>query len=130
MTSVLLDTHALVWAVGDPARLGDSARRLIQDRNTDLLISAATAWEIATKVRIGRFPDGELFVDRWSEVLQRLQAREMAITAEHAMFAGSLDWPHRDPFDRVIAAQSLLERVPLLSADTAFAGLPGLRVRW
>lgn len=127
---LLLDTHALLWAVGDPGRLSQVARTLIEDRRNDLFVSAASAWELATKLRLGKLPDAADLVDDWSATIERLVARELPISAAHARYAGSLAWDHRDPFDRMLAAQSILESLPLVSIDPAFATLPGVRVRW
>ncbi|MFH8250919.1 type II toxin-antitoxin system VapC family toxin [Microbacterium sp. B2969] len=127
---LLLDTHALLWAVGAPARLSAEARELLEDRANELVVSSASAWEVATKFRLGKLPDAAVLVDDWAGVIGRLGAVEIAISARHALYAGSLVWEHRDPFDRVLAAQSVLESIPLVSADEVFASLAGMRVRW
>lgn len=127
---VLLDTHALLWAIGEPARLSSAARKLIVDRSNDLAVSAASAWEIATKVRIGKLPGAERIVDDYAGQLRRLGAEELAISGAHALLAGSLRWAHRDPFDRVLAAQAITEGMPFLTADPAFTDLAALTVRW
>jgi PIN domain nuclease of toxin-antitoxin system len=127
---LLLDTHALLWALTEPARLPRTLRKTLQNRDTALLVSAATAWEIATKCRLGRLPAAEPLVLAYEENLAHLGAEELPVTARHALAAGSLAWEHRDPFDRMLAAQSILESVPLVSMDTAFSGLGGLRTVW
>jgi len=127
---VLLDTHVLLWALRDPDSLSPAATALLADPATELLVSAATAWEIATKHRIGKLPDAEPLLLGYEGHLSRLGARELPIASRHALAAGSLEWAHRDPFDRVIAAQSILEGVPLVSRDAAFVSLPSLRVLW
>ncbi len=127
---VLLDTHALIWALTDPSRLSADAAALLRDRDVDIVVSAATAWEIATKVRIGKLPAAQRLADSYADSLDRLGASGLPIFPRHALLAGSMHWEHGDPFDRMLAAQSLLEDLPLLSADGAFAGLAGLRVRW
>lgn len=127
---VLLDTHALLWALRDPESLSSAAGSLLTDPATELLVSAATPWEIATKHRIGTLPDAEPLLLGYAGHLSRLGARELPITSRHALAAGSLTWTHRDPFDRVLAAQSILEDVPLVSRDAAFSTLAGLRVLW
>lgn len=130
MRRLLLDTHALLWALTEPARLPRTLRNTVQNRGTALLVSAATAWEIATKYRLGRLPAAEPLVLAYEENLVHLGAEELPVTARHALAAGSLAWEHRDPFDRMLAAQSILESVPLVSMDTAFTGLAGLRTVW
>ena len=130
MTKVLIDTHAFVWAVGDPSRLGDAARALIEEPSTDLWVSAATAWELATKTRNGKFPEAEPIVAQYGSVVDTLGAAHLSVTPEHALRAGGLRWDHRDPFDRMLAAQAMLEHAILLSRDGAFSALAGLDVRW
>lgn len=130
MTDLLLDTHAFVWAISAPDRLGDTARGLVEDPSNRVLVSAATAWELATKTRLGRFPEAEPIVAQYRELVETLGAQELAITGAHALRAGGLRWDHRDPFDRMLAAQALLEHATLVSRDNAFADLGGLDVRW
>lgn len=126
----LLDTHAVVWAMSEPRRLGRAARRLIEDPTSELLVSAAVAWEIATKERIGKLPEGAALLAGYPRNLRLLGATELPITSEHAILAGRLDWEHRDPFDRVLAAQALVEGLTLMTRDAAFGGLPGLSATW
>lgn len=130
MTVFLLDTHALVWAASAPDRLGPAARRAIEDPTSTLHVSAASAWELATKHRSGRFPDAEPLVSGFDAVCDRLRAGIVAITHRHALRAGGFPWSHRDPFDRMLAAQAMLDDLTLVTADPAFGELPGLRVLW
>ncbi|MGQ0572581.1 MAG: type II toxin-antitoxin system VapC family toxin [Pseudonocardia sp.] len=130
MSAVLLDTHALLWALLDPQRIPAPTREHISDPGTTLLVSAATAWEIGTKFRLGKLPLAAAVVLGYPDHLQRVRARELAITSHHALTAGGLAWHHRDPFDRIIAAQCMIESVPLCTADPALAAFPGLRVIW
>ncbi|MDJ0338364.1 type II toxin-antitoxin system VapC family toxin [Cryobacterium sp. PH31-O1] len=123
---LLLDTHALLWALRDPAQLSAEATALIRDPSNELIVSAATAWEIATKHRIGKLPDASPILIAYAEYLQRLGAVELAITSRHALAAGQLDWHHRDPFDRILAAQSMLESLTLVTADATFQSLSGV----
>lgn len=127
---ILLDTHALLWALTDPVRLSAQARRTIADRSTTLLVSAVSAWEIATKHRLGKLPQGDGLLGGYTRHLDRLGATRLPVTEEHALLAGRLDWEHRDPFDRMLAAQAMIESFTLLTDDAAFAGLPGLASRW
>lgn len=124
---LLLDTHVLLWALRDPARLSAEASALIREPSNELVVSAATAWEIATKHRIGKLPDAAPILLAYSEYLDRLGAVELEITARHALVAGQLDWDHRDPFDRILAAQSMLESLVLVTADAIFQSLSGVR---
>ncbi len=128
--SFLLDTHALLWALTDPSRLGRTARRIVKSRSSDLVVSAASAWEIATKHRLGKLPGADVLVGGYSRHLQRLGVGRLAITEEHALLAGSLEWSHRDPFDRMLAAQAMLESLTIVTSDAAFANLSGVATTW
>lgn len=128
--TLLLDTHVLIWALASPDRLPASVRARVADRRETLVVSAATAFEIATKHQLGRLPEAAALVHSFDEQVVRLGADLLPIEARHAITAGSLDWSHRDPFDRMLAAQAMSEGFELVSADAAFAGLPGLAVVW
>jgi len=130
MTLVLLDTHAFVWAIGAPSRLGAAAVELIEDATNELMVSAATAWELSTKVRLGKFPEAEPIVANYQSIVKRLGASDMPVTGDHALAAGTLSWRHRDPFDRMLAAQAIRENAVLVSKDPAFQHLAGLILRW
>lgn len=130
MTTLLLDTHAFVWAVGAPDRLSGRARELIASPANQLVVSAATAWELSTKTRLGRFPEVEPIVAQYRSVVETLGAAELPVRSDHALRAGGLRWDHRDPFDRMLAAQALLEHAVLVTRDAAFSGLTGLEVAW
>lgn len=127
---VLLDTHAFVWAVGAPDRLGATARSTIEDPGTPLFVSAATAWELATKTRLGRFGEAEPIVAQFTDAVRELGASDLPVATSHALRAGGLRWDHRDPFDRMLAAQALLEHLPLVTRDATFTELPGLDLLW
>lgn len=126
----LLDTNALLWALTAPHRLGTTARRLIEDPTTELLVSAASAWEVAAKHRLGKLPQADVLVRGYAAHLSRLGARSADVTAEHALLAGGLEWDHRDPFDRMLAAQCMLEGVGLITRDPVFSSMPGVRTAW
>ena len=114
---VLLDTHLLLWALGAPARLPAAARRVIRD--ADVYVSAASIWEISIKVALGK-----LRADP-HEVLAALEPAgflRLSISAEHAARVASLPPIHRDPFDRLLVAQALVEPMRLLTDDTVLGG--------
>jgi PIN domain nuclease of toxin-antitoxin system len=117
---LFLDTHALLWWLLEPSRLSRKARRSVASRRNDVWVSAATSWEVLTKHRIGKLPSiGGLAANLFREV-QEEGFQPLSITFLHACLAGSFTHAHRDPFDRVLAAQTLLENLQLVSADPAF----------
>lgn len=119
----LLDTHVLLWLLGAPERVPDHVRDRLADLRTGLLVSAASALEVATKTRLGKLEDLGL-VASWTRRVEELQATELGITSVHALTAGSMPWEHRDPFDRLLAAQAIHEGATLVTVDRAFRGLP------
>lgn len=126
----LLDTHALLWSLTDPSRLGEEARATISDPTSTLFVSAVSAWELSTKQRLGKLPQAEVLVHGFARHLDRLGAERLPILEEHALLAGRMQWAHRNPFDRMLAAQAMLESMTLLTGDAAFEGLSGLALRW
>lgn len=128
--SVLLDTHVVLWAFSRPGSLSPAARVLLEDGQTDLLVSAASAWEIATKYRLGKLPGAEPIVLGYAAHLATLGARELPITSAHALSAGLFAVEHRDPFDCMLAAQAIAEGLPLVTADPIMAVFSGLLTRW
>ena len=129
-TRALLDTHAFLWAVLEPHKLSNQARALIQNPNVGLLVSAASIWEIATKYRIGKLPDAQLVVQDFQRSIAGLRAESLNITLDHASRAGSFIADHKDPFDRMLAAQAILERVPLITNDPLIRTFSGVTVFW
>lgn len=130
MTGYLLDTHTLLWALTDPSQLGSDALAAIRNRATPLTVSAASAWELATKHRLGKLPHADALIGAYTRHVDRLGATRLPITDEHALLAGTLEWSHRDPFDRMLAAQAMTESLTLLTNDTALTNLPGLATTW
>jgi PIN domain nuclease of toxin-antitoxin system len=130
VSKLLLDTHAMLWTLQDPDKIPGGTLDQITDARTELVVSAASAWEIATTFRLGKLDGAQALVHGYAEHLTRPNARELSITAHHALTAGTLDWDHRDRFDRMIAAQCMLTSIPLVTADRAFANFPGVRVVW
>ena len=125
---LLLDTHVVLWALAEPDRLSETARITLADPRVDLWVSAVSAFEIATKHRLGKLPGAERILAELNPLLTRLGAQQLPITMSHASIAGSLEWDHRDPFDRLLAAQAQLESLPLMTADVVFGQLPSVRV--
>jgi PIN domain nuclease of toxin-antitoxin system len=125
---LLLDTHTILWAMlGDP-KLSGRARSALENESNDVFVSVVCIWEIATKVRIGKMPEpGDLLRDPHS-ALERLGYRDLPLTLDHARLGGLLVHPHKDPFDRMMAAQALLEGLTLVSIDSVFDDLPVARL--
>ena len=126
---VLLDTCTLIWATLSPKSLTPKARKIVADRNNTVLVSAASAWEIATKVRLGRLPGAEQLERDYVDAIDDAGYTALAIDTESALRAGRLAAVHRDPFDRMIAAQALALDIPVLSPDAQFDAL-GVRRVW
>ncbi|SPT53068.1 PIN domain [Actinomyces bovis] len=130
MGRYLLDTHTLIWAINDPDRLGEQALPVLRNRTNQILVSAASAWEMHTKARLGKLPGAEAWLSTLEHQIARLEASILPISWPHSRLAGSMDWEHRDPFDRMLAAQAMLESLTLITTDRAFSTLPGLRTLW
>lgn len=117
---LLLDTHTFIWWVEGNSRLPPLARRSIGDEENDVLVSAATAWEIATKHRLGKLLGAEaLALDVAGEIAGQ-GFQELAITVADATRAGALPGHHRDPFDRMLIAQALVRDLVLISNEPLF----------
>ncbi len=126
----MLDTHVLLWALMEPSRIPPGVVVQIEQRSVAVVVSAASAWEIATKHRLGKLTSAAAAVQAYDSHLDRLGAVELPVSGRHALLAGGLTWDHRDPFDRVLAAQAISESLTLVTADEAFATLPGVRLLW
>ena len=127
---LLLDTHALLWALAEPSRLSRRGIQLLRDPSTAVLVSAASAWEIATKHRLGKLGGAGAILAGYKSHLAVLRAEELRISSAHALKAGAFSVEHRDPFDRMLAAQAILEGAPLLTDDAAFRAFPDLETVW
>ena len=122
--TVLLDTHVLLWLLLEPTKLSKRVRSLLSDTGTEVLVSSATAWEIATKHRLGKLEHAADVVRGYSDHLRTALATELSISSAHALLAGGFKNAHKDPFDRLLASQSTLEGIPLVSNDRAFDEFP------
>ena len=121
---MLLDTHIFLWWLFDDARLPVGIKNRIQDINMTIYTSAASVWEIATKHRLGKLPGAASVAGNVPEWIIKAGFEPLDVTPEHAQLAGSWDVAHRDPFDRMLAAQSKLEGYILASTDKAMARFP------
>ena len=124
MTLYLLDTHVLLWAAGEPERLPRATRALLDSPATDLLFSTASLWEIAIKRSLGR-EDFRVEPRRFRTGLLNNGYRELPIRGDHALAVDLLPPIHRDPFDRMLLAQTHVEGATLLTADRLLAQYPG-----
>lgn len=129
-TTYLLDTHALVWALTEPRRLSTRARRVIQSLDHHLVASAATAYELAYKHRLGRLVELDTLLLGYPRHVAELCNEELSITGMHAMTAGQLEWTHRDPFDRMLAAQAIVDSMVIITADQEFHEFPLVEALW
>ena len=118
--SYLIDTHILLWWLFDDPKLDDTCRKIISNPDHRIFVSSVSAWEIATKYRIGKLPEAKEIVEQYSQILHQARFIELNITSAHALRAGNLPIAHRDPFDRMIMAQAELEILPLITYDKAF----------
>lgn len=119
----LLDTHVVLWLIGAPERVPTPIRDQLADPTNDLNVSAISAFEVATKVRIGKLPEFGL-VETWARRVGDIGATELAVSGAHALLAGSMRWAHRDPFDRTLVAQATIESMTLVTVDGAMTELP------
>jgi PIN domain nuclease of toxin-antitoxin system len=127
---LLLDTHTFVWMVSQPQRVGQAAKALATPTENELLVSAATPWEMSIKFHSGKWPEVGPLLIGFQALVGQLNALELPMTSGHGIRAGALEWAHKDPFDRMIAAQALTEGAILLSADLAFDACPDLTRIW
>lgn len=125
MTRLLLDTHTLLWWLAGDKALSISARRLIADPTTEPLVSTASIWEIAIKRSLGKLTAPEDL----PEQISKQGFGWLAVEPPHAWKVRELPWDHRDPFDRILIAQALIERLPVVTKDPRFRGY-GVTVHW
>ncbi len=121
---LLLDTHLLLCAAGEPARLSKSAKKLLSNPLNDLVFSAASLWEIAIKRSLGR-PDFRVEPRLLRRGLLDNGYIELPITSEHALATETLPTFHKDPFDRILIAQAMVEGITLVTVDSTVAKYPG-----
>jgi len=126
---VLLDSHTLLWWILDHSSLTTVARELISGTDNTVLISAASAWELAIKFRAGRLPEAAELVTNFPTEIEREGFQLLPISAEHGIRAGLLPGLHKDPFDRMLIAQSQAENIPVISNEAVFDAY-GVRRLW
>ena len=126
---LLLDTHAFLWWLIDDRQLSQAARQAIADDGNDVLVSAASAWEIATKRRIGRLPAAEALAGNIAGTIALESFEELPVSVDDASRAGALPGPLNDPFDRMLIAQAMSRDLALVSNETIFERY-GVRRLW
>lgn len=117
---LLLDTHTLLWWLSGNERLPPEVRKVIANEGSAIFVSAASVWEIATKHRIGKLPDAAAIVADLDNIMLEQGFKELPIAVKHGRAAGGLPGPHRDPFDRMLIAQAMLEDLTLVSNEQRF----------
>lgn len=130
MTAYLLDSNALVLAMTNPDQLSSAARSIIEDLELRTFASAASAYELAYKHSRGRLAALDPIIIGYRRHVRRLVTEELSLTAEHALAAASFDWSHRDPFDRMIAAQAAVEGLTLVTSDRALQEFSLVNTVW
>jgi len=125
----LLDTHALLWWLSDDPALSKPARKFIAETKNTAVVSAASAWEIATKVRLGKLATAAELAADFVGFVEREGFELLPISPDHAIRAGLLPGPHKDPFDRMLIAQAQAEGVPVVTNERVFDAY-GIRRIW
>lgn len=126
---LLLDTHAFLWLTLDDTRLSEIARDYISQFNNELYLSPASYWEIAIKISIGKYDLSEPLVDFIDREIRHNHLRILPIGLNHADTVSRLPFHHKDPFDRLLIAQSLVEDIPILGCDSVFCAY-GIDLIW
>lgn len=121
---LLLDTHALVRVWLDAPQVSATVRTAVLDEANEITVSPASVWEMATKHRLGRWPDAGPLLNDFDRLVSASGYRVLPISAAHAHLAGAMAGEHRDPFDRLLAAQAIRDHLTLVTVDPAFAGFP------
>jgi len=126
----LLDTHIFLWAVRGSSNLSDRVKKVMLDNESRKFVSAVSAYEIINKHRIGKLPAFDDIAKNYFNLVQKLGVESLPISEQHAHFAGKFEWFHRDPFDRLLAAQTSIENMTLITNDEAFKSLSWVSVLW
>ena len=128
--SYLLDTHTFLWAIQKNVKLSDEAKKAMYDPTAQKFVSAVSAYEIMYKHKLGKLPEYDEVAENYFEFLRKFGADELPIDMRHAYFADEFDWTHRDPFDRLLAAQAVSDNLTLITNDPVFGELSWVAVLW
>jgi PIN domain nuclease of toxin-antitoxin system len=127
---LLLDTHVLLWMLSEPERLSSKCQEAVESVAHQLLVSTVSLFEISNKVRIGKLTHPGPLLTQTEWTLSKLRADLLPLSGTAAILAGQFQVPHRDPFDRLLAAQAITATLPLVSSDPAFRQFDDLEVLW
>jgi PIN domain nuclease of toxin-antitoxin system len=127
---LLLDTHVFLWSIAEPKRLSGKARNAITKLENQVYVSPVTAYELSYKHHQGKLPSGAAIVTSFGRQIAHLYASELGVSAPHALAAGQLDWDHKDPFDRLLAAQAMVEGLTLVTADQNLQAFEPVATLW
>lgn len=130
MKRYLLDTHTLLWLDTEPEKLGKLGYRIISSPSSHLVISAISIYELSQKARKGKLAKALPFLANVEQNVLAYGLTMIDVNAHHTQQAGALEWKNNDPFDRILAAQAMIEGLVLITSDSAFASLPGLTTLW
>ena len=126
----LLDTHTFLWAVRGSPNLSDGALIALEDESAIKYVSSASAYEIMNKHRIGKLAEFDDVARNYFDYVKSLRSINLPIYDVHAHYAGKFEWEHRDPFDRLLAAQAYIENLTLITNDPAFQTVSWVTVIW
>lgn len=127
---LLLDTNVFLWALAEPKKLSTKARNAISKLENSVYVSPVTAYELSYKHHQGKLPSGAAVVASFGRQVAHLYATELTVSAPHALAAGQLEWEHKDPFDRILAAQAMVEGLTLVTADQDLQAFAPVTTLW
>ena len=122
--NILLDTHIFLWWLFDDSRLPEGVRGDIENLNNQIFVSSASVWEISTKFRLGKLPEAASVARNVTRWIEKAGFQPLSVSPEHAQLAGDWKMSHRDPFDRMLAAQSQIEKMFLATVDKMLLQFP------
>lgn len=128
MARILLDTHTIIWMVADETMLGDHARDMLFDSGLTKLVSPASYWEMAIKIKIGKLSLGAEYDEFFAQAIADYDLEVLHVQLHHTSVLTRLDLFHADPFDRLLIAQASVEDIPIVSIDEKFDPYPVLRI--
>jgi PIN domain nuclease of toxin-antitoxin system len=120
---LLVDTHVLFWALSDQSKLSAVAALTLKNKDNEVYVSVATAWELAIKVGLGKWPEARPLIEGFDEEIERVDFRLLPILVVHARSAGMMILNHKDPFDRLLVAQAIVEGLVLVTSDAKLSGM-------